>query len=108
MIFVYIPLFISIAAAIVFVRFIYKRDIDALNDVLYEKTRTVQILQDYSTELEKTRDLLKKQVSELNKNLDVALNKLKQTPETTTNENATGTAPRKSRGRRKASNSTNK
>lgn len=107
MIFVYIPLFISIAAAIVFVRFIYKRDIDALNEALYEKTRTVEILQDYSTELEKTRDLLKKQVSELNKNLDVALNKLKQTPETTANENATRPAPRKPRSRRKTSNITN-
>ena len=85
MIFVYIPLFISIAAAIVFVRFIYKRDIDALNDVLYEKTRTVQILQDYSTELEKTRDSLKRQVLELNKKLDDALNKLKQTPGPTAN-----------------------
>ena len=57
MIFIYIALIGTVVSFILLARHIYNRDVNALNDILYEKTRTVEILQDYSTELEKNSRL---------------------------------------------------
>jgi uncharacterized membrane protein YbaN (DUF454 family) len=106
MIFIYIALFGTIVSFILLARHIYNRDVNALNDILYEKTRTVEILQDYSTELEKTRDSLKRRITDLQQQLDLAISKLQ--PASTKNEKSATTSSRRPRKSKSTSNNSNK
>jgi hypothetical protein len=108
MIFIYIALFGTIVSFILLARHIYNRDVNALNDILYEKTRTVEILQDYSTELEKTRDSLKRRITDLQQQLDLAISKLQPEPASTKNEKSATTSSRRSRKSKSTSNNSNK
>jgi hypothetical protein len=107
MIFIYIALIGTVVSFILLARHIYNRDVNALNDILYEKTRTVEILQDYSTELEKTRDSLKRQITDLQQQLDLAISKLQLEP-TNRNEKPATPSSRRPRKSKSTSNDSNK